>query len=213
MKPFSIASALETGQFTPDTIIDTNPSWMTVNGKVVRDVHNYGVLDVKGVLQHSSNVGVTKMVLASPPEQLIGVLQRSGFGQKTESTYPGESDGFIVKVREAKPFVLATLGFGYGISSTAVQLAKASLIFANHGQLIPVTLIHNDKADPGVQAINAKTADQVLMMMESVLGKDGTGKSARVSGYRVAGKTGTSQVTKLTTKDGRMILIKYKNVL
>lgn len=194
MKPFSIASALETGLFTPETIIDTNPSWMTINGKVVRDIHNYGVLDVTGVLQHSSNVGVTKMVLASPPEQLIGLLQHSGFGQKTETAYPGESDGSIVKVKEATPFVLATLGFGYGISSTAIQLAKASLIFANQGRLIPVTLIHNDKPTSSVQVIQPKTAEQVLSMMEAVLGKDGTGKSARVPGYRVAGKTGTARV-------------------
>ncbi len=194
MKPFSIASALETGLFTPETVIDTNPSWITVNGKVVRDIHNYGVLDVTGVLQHSSNVGVTKMVLASPPEQLIGLLQRSGFGQKTESAYPGESDGSIVKAKEATPFVLATLGFGYGISATAVQLAKASMIFANQGKLIPITLIHNDKPESSVQVIQPKIAEEVLAMMEAVLGKDGTGKSARVPGYRVAGKTGTARV-------------------
>lgn len=199
IKPFSIASALETGLFTPDTIIDTNPSWMIVHGRTVRDVHNYGVLDVTGVLQHSSNVGVTKMVLASPPEQLIGLLQRSGFGQRTESAYPGESDGAIVKAKDANPFVLATVGFGYGLSVTALQLAKASLIFANHGRLIPVTLLHNDTPAPGTQVMQPKTADQVLAMMEAVLGKEGTGKSARVPGYRVAGKTGTARVA---GKDG-----------
>jgi cell division protein FtsI (penicillin-binding protein 3) len=194
IKPFSIASALETGLFTPNTIIDTNPSWMSVHGRTVRDIHNYGVLDVTGVLQHSSNVGVTKMVLASPPEQLIGLLQRSGFGQRTESAYPGESEGAIVKAKDANPFVLATLGFGYGMSATALQLAKASLIFANNGKLIPVTLIHNDTPTPGIQVIQNKTAEQVLLMMEAVLGKDGTGKSARVPGYRVAGKTGTARI-------------------
>ncbi|MFI4918133.1 MAG: peptidoglycan D,D-transpeptidase FtsI family protein [Legionellales bacterium] len=194
MKPFSIASALETGLFTPSTVIDTNPSWMIVHGRTVRDIHNYGVLDVTGVLQHSSNVGVTKMVLASPPEQLIGLLQRSGFGQRTESTYPGESDGSIVKVKDANPFVLATLAFGYGMSVTALQLAKANLVFANKGQLIPVTLLHNDTPTPGVQVMLPKTAEQVLAMMEAVLGKDGTGKDARVPGYRVAGKTGTARV-------------------
>ncbi len=193
IKPFSIASALETGLFTPDTIIDTNPSWMIVHGRTVRDGHNYGVLDVTGVLQHSSNVGVTKMVLASPPEQLIGLLQKCGFGQSTESTYPGESEGGIVKVKDANPFVLATLGFGYGLSVTALQLAKASLIFANKGRLMPITLLHNDTPTPGIQAMQPKTAEQVLLMMEAVL-KDGTGKSARIPGYRVAGKTGTARV-------------------
>ncbi|MCL9685615.1 peptidoglycan D,D-transpeptidase FtsI family protein [Legionella maioricensis] len=199
IKPFSIASALETGLFTPDTIIDTNPSWMIVHGHTVRDIHNYGVLDVTGILQHSSNVGVTKMVLASPPEQLIGLLQKCGFGQRTESAYPGESEGAIVKAKDANPFVLATLGFGYGLSVTALQLAKASLIFANKGRLMPVTLLHNDTPTPGIQVMQPKTAEQVLLMMEAVLGKDGTGKSARVPGYRVAGKTGTARVA---GKDG-----------
>lgn len=199
MKPFSIASALETGLFTPNTIIDTNPSWMVVHGRTVRDIHNYGVLDVTGVLRHSSNVGVTKMVLASPPEQLIGLLQKSGFGQRTESAYPGESEGSIVKAKDANPFVLATLGFGYGISVTALQLAKASLVFANKGQLIPVTLLHNDTPAQGIQVMQPKTAEQVLRMMEAVLGEDGTGKDARVPGYRVAGKTGTARVA---GKDG-----------
>lgn len=199
MKPFSIASALETGLFTPKTIIDTNPSWMIVNGHTVRDIHNYGVLDVTGVLQHSSNVGVTKMVLASPPEQLIGLLQNCGFGQRTESTYPGESEGAIVKVKDANPFVLATVGFGYGLSVTALQLAKASLIFANNGRVMPVTLLHNDTPTLGKQVIQPKTVQQVLAMMEAVLAKDGTGRSARVPGYRVAGKTGTARVA---GKDG-----------
>ncbi|WP_454785163.1 peptidoglycan D,D-transpeptidase FtsI family protein [Legionella sp. WA2024007413] len=199
IKTFSIASALETGLFTPSTIIDTNPSWMSVQGRTVRDIHNYGVLDVTGVLQHSSNVGVTKMVLASPPEQLIGLLQRCGFGQRTESTYPGESEGGIVSVKDAKPFVLATLSFGYGLSVTALQLAKANMVFANQGKLIPVTLLHNDPPTPGVQVMKPETAQQVLSMMEAVLGKDGTGKAARVPGYRVAGKTGTARVA---GKDG-----------
>lgn len=193
IKSFSIASALETGLFTPDTIIDTNPGWMTVHGRTVRDIHNYGVLDVTGILQHSSNVGVTKMVLSTPAEQLIGFLQKCGFGQRSELAYPGESEGGIVKAKDANPFVLATLGFGYGLSVTALQLAKANLIFANKGRLIPVTLIHNDTPSNGIQVMQPKTAENVLLMMEAVMNK-GTGKGARVPGYRVAGKTGTARV-------------------
>jgi cell division protein FtsI (penicillin-binding protein 3) len=193
IKTFSIASALETGLFTPSTIIDTNPSYMVVHGNKVSDIHNYGVLDVTGVLQHSSNVGVTKMVLSSPPEQLIGLLQRCGFGQRTESTYPGESEGGIVHIKDANPFVLATLSFGYGLSVTALQLAKANMVFANQGKLLPVTLLYNDPPPPGVQVMKPETAQQVLSMMEAVLG-DGTGKAARVPGYRVAGKTGTARI-------------------
>ncbi|MCE3046123.1 MULTISPECIES: penicillin-binding protein 2 [Legionella] len=194
IKPFSIASALGSGLVTPATIIDTRPSWMIVHGHTIRDVHNYGVLDVTGVLEHSSNVGVTKMVLLSPPEQLLGLLQRSGFGQRTESGYPGESDGAIVKPKDANPFVLATVSFGYGLSVTPLQLAKAYLIFANHGNLLPVTLLHNPDYHPSVEkVIDEKTANDVLAMMEAVM-VEGTGKAAQIPGYRVAGKTGTARI-------------------
>ena len=197
IKPFSIASALESGLYTPSTIIDTQPSYMMVHGHIIRDIHNYGVLDVVGVLQRSSNVGVSKMVLASPPEQLINLLLRVGISQRTESGYPGESEGSIVKLKDANPFVLATLGFGYGMSVTALQLAKGYLIFANQGRLLPVSLIHNTSGTPvqGTQVLNSKTANEVLSMMEAVVnGAEGTGKEAQVPGYRIAGKTGTARI-------------------
>lgn len=194
IKPFSIASALSAGAITPETIFDTRPSWMVVHGHMIRDVHNYGVLNVTEVLQHSSNVGVSKMILLSPPQHFIGLLQRSGFGQRTESGYPGESDGSIVKAKDANPFVLATLSFGYGISTTALQLVKAYMIFATHGNLVPVSLLHGQPAQAAVKVIDDKTADRVLTMLEAVVGAEGTGRSARVAGYRVAGKTGTARI-------------------
>ncbi len=193
MKPLSIASALDTGSFVPSSIIDTRPGWMTVQGHTIRDVHHYGVLDVTGVLRYSSNVGVTKMVLTHPAEQLMGLLTRAGIGQRTESGYPGESEGSMVKVSMANPFVLATLSFGYGMSVTAMQVAKSYLMFANHGEILPIRLLRQQQPAVGVQVISAKTADQVLTMMEAVV-NDGTGKSGMVPGYRVAGKTGTARV-------------------
>ena len=196
MKPFSIASALDTGKFTPDSVVDTRPSWMMVNGRAVRDVGNYGVLDVTGVLSHSSNVGVTKLTLQSPPEKLIGVYENSGFGRRTRSGYPGESDGMIA--RAVNPFVLATLSFGYGLSATAVQIAKAYLIFANHGRLIPISLVKRGEVEDDRQVVQAKSADQVLSMLEETV-EHGTGKYAKVPGYRVAGKTGTARIA---GKDG-----------
>ena len=195
MKPLSIASALDTGKFRPNTIIDTRPGWMSVQGHGVRDVHNYGVLDVTGVLQHSSNVGVTKMILESPPSQLIDLLTRCGFAQRTDSGYPGESSGTLIRVKEASPFVLATLGFGYGTSITAIQLARSYSIFANKGKLLPISLIHNQRNGEPTQVLSEKTANEVLAMMEAVVETpEGTGRAARVAGYRVAGKTGTSRI-------------------
>ncbi|MCX7090073.1 MAG: penicillin-binding protein 2 [Legionellales bacterium] len=195
IKPFSIASALESRQVTADTIIDTRPGWMMVHGHIIRDVHGYGVLDVSGVLRHSSNVGVTKMVLLSPAEQLINLLTRCGVGQRTESGYPGESEGTIVSAKDINPFVLATLSFGYGVSATAMQIAKSYMVFANHGRLPPISLIRQDAPVMGPQVMSAKTADQLLVMLEDVVnGERGTGRSAMVPGYRVAGKTGTARV-------------------
>jgi cell division protein FtsI (penicillin-binding protein 3) len=191
MKPFAIASALESGHFKPNSIIDTRPSTMFVQGHIIRDVHNYGVLDVTGVLRNSSNVGVSKMVLTSPPEQLIDLMIRCGIAQRTETNYPGEAEGAIVKPNQAKPFVLATLSFGYGVSSTALQIAKAYSVFANHGNIMPVSLLHNPEVAKGHQVMKPETADTLLKMLEAVV-LDGTGKSAQVPGYRVAGKTGTA---------------------
>lgn len=193
MKPFAIASALESGHFKPTSIIDTRPSTMLVQGRIIRDVHNYGVLDVTGVLQHSSNVGVSKMVLTSPPEQLIDILKRCGIGERTETGYPGESEGAIVTPKQAKPFVLATLSFGYGLSASALQIAKAYAVFANHGILLPVSLLHNSEPPKGTEVMKAQTADILLNMLEAVV-KDGTGRAAMIDGYRVAGKTGTALI-------------------
>jgi cell division protein FtsI (penicillin-binding protein 3) len=194
IKPFGIASALESGLFTPDTVIDTRPSWMMLEGHAIRDVGNYGVLDVRGVLQHSSNVGMTKMVLASPPEQLIDFLKRCGAATQTASGYPGESEGTIVNVAETTRFMLATLSFGYGLSMTTLQLAKMYTVFANHGHLMPVHLLHSDEPPLGKQVLSAKISQQVLEMMELVVKRGGTGTKAAVPGYRVAGKTGTARI-------------------
>jgi cell division protein FtsI (penicillin-binding protein 3) len=131
------------------------------------------------------------MVLTSPPEQLIDLLIRCGISERTETNYPGEGEGAIVKPNQAKPFVLATLSFGYGLSATALQIARAYSVFANHGKIMPVSLLHNPQVSQGIQVMKPQTADTLLAMLEAVV-KDGTGKSAMVPGYRVAGKTGTA---------------------
>jgi len=195
IKPLSVASALESGFYKPNTIVDTRPGWMPLAGHTIRDGRNYGVLDVTGVLQHSSNVGVTKMVLSSPPERLIDLLTRAGFGVRTESNYPGESAGTMVRVKQASPFVLATLSFGYGMSTTVAQLAQSYLVFANEGRLLPISLLHPSQSTDKTEVMSPKTAQEVLLMMEKVISGDAaTGRFAQVPGYRVAGKTGTARV-------------------
>ncbi len=194
MKPFSVASALDSGKFTKDSLIDTSPSRLTIDGNTIHDERDFGVLTVTQILKRSSNIGVTKLVLASDPNQLVGLLHRVGFGRLTHSGFPGEVIGVVEKPEKSKPFVLATLGFGYGLSVNALQLAHAYTVFASGGKLLPVTLIKREKVAVGEQAINSHIARDVLQMLEAVVEEQGTGKKAKVKGYRIAGKTGTSRI-------------------
>lgn len=192
IKAFSVASALDSGHFKPDSIIDTYPGWLRVGHNVVKDERDYGPLTVTQVLQKSSNVGVTKMVLGLPPNQLWSLLHRVGFGEITGIGFPGEQSGSLVKHDPWGAFTLATLAFGYGISVTPLQLARAYSVLANQGVKIPVTLLRTDTPPKGERVMDAKIAQEMLNLLESVVTKDGTGKLANVPGYRVAGKTGTA---------------------
>lgn len=191
IKAFSVANALTSGKYTADTIINTEPGWMQVNGNTVKDDADYGVLTVTGVLQKSSNVGVSKMTLSLPPQMLYQELYKMGFGRRTDSGFPGESPGVLKKRMIWKPFALATLSFGYGIDVTNLQLAQAYSVLADDGIKVPVTLLKENKAPIGQRVMNAKVAHEILVMLESVIEKGGTATRARVAGYRVSGKTGT----------------------
>lgn len=194
IKAFSIASALDSGLYHANSLIDTRPSWLVISGNTIKDERDLGVLSVTQVLKRSSNVGVTKMTLSLPAEQLLSVLDRVGFGNKTLSGFPGESPGVLDKRRYWRPFELATLAFGYGLSVTTVQLAKAYSVFANHGQLLPVSLIKLNQQAQAKQVLSKDIAQQIATMLEAVVEHNGTGRRARVKGYRVAGKTGTARI-------------------
>jgi cell division protein FtsI (penicillin-binding protein 3) len=193
IKAFSIASALDSGQFKPNTVINTAPGWMRVGRNLVRDEHCKGLLTVSQILQVSSNVGTAKMILSLPPNQLWSLLHRVGFGEMTGTGFPGEQVGSLVKRTNWKPFTLATMAFGYGISVTPLQLAQAYSIFANDGNKLPVSLLKVAKPPSGQRVMDPKVAKQMLLLLESVVTTKGaTGEYARVPGYRVAGKTGTT---------------------
>ncbi len=196
IKAFSIASALDSGKFKPDTIIDTNPGWMRVGHHLVQDEHNKGALSVTEILQYSSNVGVAKMLLSLPTNQLPTLLHHVGFGELTGVGFPGEQTGKITPQSSGNPFGIATLAFGYGISVTALQLAHAYATLANHGETVPLSLVRVETAPKGKPVMNPHVADQMLTLLESVVvNKGATGRSARISGYHIAGKTGTAKIT------------------
>lgn len=194
IKAFTVASALESGKFKPNTMIDTSPGWIRVGHNVVKDHNNNGVIDLAQVLQLSSNVGAAKIVLSLQPDQLWNFLHRVGFGENTGIEFQGEQNGSLVHHQPWGSFVLATLSFGYGMSSTMLQLSRAYMVFANGGIKMPISLLQLEQPPKGERVISEKLAKEMLALMESVLTKGGTGRKASVSGYHVSGKTGTSLI-------------------
>ena len=191
IKPFTIAAALEAGKYQPHTMIDTTPGFYKVGRHMVRDIHNYGVLDVSTVLQKSSNIGATKMALAMAPKQLWSIFSRVGFGMGTGSGFPGEMAGLLSNYTGWREIDRATLAYGYGLSVTPLQLAQAYRVLADDGQLKPISFVRTEVAPAGEQVMRPEIAAQVRAMMETVVNEGGTGIAADVLGYRVGGKTGT----------------------
>lgn len=195
MKPFTVAAALESGLFKPDTLIDTNPGQFQVGSTlVVKDHSNYGVIDVTTVITKSSNIGASKMALAMGGDVLRNMLSGAGLGKSTPVGFPGERSGVLPNHEKWKPVETATMSYGYGISVTPLQLAQAYLTFANHGQRPEVTLLKRKEADKVLseKVMSPAIADEVLRMMETVTHQGGTATRAAIPAYRVAGKTGTA---------------------
>jgi cell division protein FtsI (penicillin-binding protein 3) len=192
LKPFTAAAVLEAGTFRPDTMIDTTPGSMTIGKATIRDAHPAGVLDVAHVIQKSSNVGAAKMALSLKPQVLWGVFNQMGFGSPVHVGFPGEATGRLRPWQHWLPIEQATMAYGHGISLSLMQLARAYGVFANEGEIKPVSLLKLKEAPIGQHVISAQTANEVRAMLELVVQPGGTAPKAQVMGYRVAGKTGTA---------------------
>jgi cell division protein FtsI (penicillin-binding protein 3) len=192
MKPFVIAAALQSGRYVPGTQIDTSPGLLQVGTYTIHDMHDYGVLDLAGVIRKSSNVAASKIALALEPEDVWRSYSQAGFGVATGSGFPGEADGYLSDFHRWRDVERCTLAYGYGLSATSIQLAQAYSALANGGYRVPVTLLRRDDSPVVKRAVfSPKVADSVRAMMEEVVKSGGTAPLAAVSGYRVAGKTGT----------------------
>ena len=192
MKPFAVASALETGRWTPSTPIDTTPGRINISGHTISDHHNYGPIDLTRLITKSSNVAATKVALDLEPEHMWNTYDRFGFGDVTGTGFPGESAGVLRNHRRWRRVEQATLSYGYGISVTVLQLAEAFAAIADEGRLRRPSLVMG-ATNPPASILDPKIARQVAAMLETVTGPEGTGKKARVENYRVSGKTGTSR--------------------
>jgi len=192
MKSLTLVAALESGRFTPETIIDTSPGRIRVGPKVYPDPRNYGAISLTRVLQKSSQVGVTKIALDLGHEPIWEVFNRFGIGQATATGFPGESAGSLPNRPRWYATEKVSLAFGYGITTTPLQLAHAYSVFANDGVQQPVSLLALEGTVPeGKRVISHETAAQILKMLHAVTDDEGTAKKARVPGYEVGGKTGT----------------------
>ena len=195
IKPFTITMALDSGKYTPDTTLDTSPGWMRIGGFTIRDDgHIHGVMTLTQILQKSSNIGAAKIMLSLSPQDYAQLLRRVGFGEPTQSGFPGEASGAINERPKWYPSEVASAAYGYGLSVTTLQLVQAYSVFANKGMEYPVTFLKLDKAPEGRQVLPPKVAEEVLMMLQAVVSNGGTGTRARVPGYTVAGKTGTAYI-------------------
>ena len=192
IKPLIVAAALESGQYRPSSIIDTSPGYVIVGAKKIEDRRNLGRISLTTILARSSNVGVTKLAMSLAPDQLWSTMTDFGLGTMTASGFPGESAGLLTHYHHWQDISQATLGYGYGISVTPLQLAQAYATLGNQGRMHPVSLITIENPGDGEQVIGADTAAAVKRMLEEVVRPGGTGAKAAVSGYRIAGKTGTA---------------------
>ena len=193
IKPFTVAAALEAGIVDADTVVDTRPGFLRVGRHTVWDVRDYGVIDVRRVVKKSSNVGAGKLALALRPADLWQTLHSAGLGTSTGSGFPGERDGTLPDFVDWGEIRRVTLSFGYGLAATPLQIARAYAAIGNGGALAEATFVRADRAPATTQAMSVPVAAQVLQMLEQVVEPGGTGRRARVAGYRVGGKTGTTR--------------------
>lgn len=192
VKPFTVIAALESGKYTPHTIVDTTPGFLRVGNKTLMDPVNYGPIDVTKVITKSSQIGTSKIALSLDEHKIYDVFQRLGLGQTTGTGFPGENMGLLPNHRIWRPIERVTFAFGHGLTVTALQLAQAYTVFANQGQRRAVSLLKSDKPSQATPAISPEIASQVLAMMSTVTQKGGTAVRAQVRSYLTAGKTGTA---------------------
>ena len=193
MKPLAVLSALEFGSANLGSKVDTSPGYMRVGGSWVRDANNYKTLDLTGIIQKSSNIGVSKLVLDMPVEHVISLYGNMGLGIDTGLGLNGESSGMLSHRQRWSDHERATLSFGYGLSVTAAQLAKVYATIGNGGVSRPLTILKAEQIHPGEQVLAPQHAAAMLRMMEANIMPGGTATRAQVKGYRVGGKTGTAR--------------------
>ncbi|WP_332851332.1 peptidoglycan D,D-transpeptidase FtsI family protein [Duganella sp. S19_KUP01_CR8] len=193
LKPFTVGLALDEKRITPHTMFDTGAGAMVIADHVVHDTHPHYLIDVQTIIQKSSNIGTSKIALGMPPQDMWEMFTKVGFGQQPKWGFPGAVAGRVRPYKSWRPIEQANMSFGQGISVSLIQLARAYMIFARDGDIIPLSFQKVTEAPHGTQVVSAKTAAEMRVMLEMVTQPGGSAVKAQVPGYRVGGKTGTAQ--------------------
>ena len=192
MKPFIAALALETGRVRVDTPLNTTPGSLLVSGIAIRDAHPHGMLTVQETIQKSSNIGTVRMAMQMQPREMWELFSNVGYGQKPQINFPGAVTGRLRPYKSWRPIEQATMSYGYGLSASLLQMARAYTAFANDGEVIPVSMLRQEQRAPGLRVMSPETAREVRKMLQMAAGPGGTGPLAQTIGYSVGGKSGTA---------------------
>lgn len=193
VKPFTIAAGLANGKFRPDTRIETGNGRIKVGNRTITDHEALGRIDVRQVLQKSSNVGTVLIARGLPHEQVWQLFHDVGLGSSTNSSFPGETRGKLPPLNGLSQVDYEAMSYGYGLGVSTLQLAQAYTVFANEGMLKPISFSRVDEAPVGKRVMSAEVVRTMLPMLEGVVSAKGTAVKASVPGYRVGGKTGTAR--------------------
>ena len=192
MKPVTVATALEAGRITPQTLVETGPGRFSIGGFTISDTHHYGLLTVEGVIQKSSNVGALKISQKMSPREMWETYTALGYGQKPQIQFPGAATGRLRPWKSWRPVEQATMAYGYGLSASLFQMAHSYTAFAHDGRIVPVTMIKSSDPAVGVRVFSQENAAAVRKMLQMAAGPGGTGQKAQTVGYSVGGKSGTA---------------------
>ena len=191
MKPFTIAKALDSGKVDATDTFNTLP--YKIGPATVQDTHVYPTLDVRGIMQKSSNVGTSKLSAMFTPKEMYDFYHDLGVGVRMHSGFPGETAGLLRSWRRWQKIEQATMSFGYGLQLSLLQLARAYTVLTHDGELLPVSFEKQAVAPKGKRVIKASTAKKVRELMISVTEAGGTGTAGAVDGFDVGAKTGTTR--------------------
>ena len=192
MKPFIAALSIETGRVRPETPINASPGSVVISGIPIRDAHPYGMLSVEQVIQKSSNIGTVRMAMNLQPREMWEMFSQVGMGQRPQLDFPGAVTGRLRPYKTWRPIEQATMSYGYGLSASLFQLARAYSVFARDGELVPVSVVRREAPPQGIRVFSPDTAKAVRQMLQMAASPGGTAPLAQTPGYTVGGKTGTA---------------------